>query len=367
MRILLFDWYSGGHHGLYIDAFAQVLARRHEVVVAAPAASLETVRNDEVEHLVLPAANGEGRVAKQRELELFRDCARATRAHRAVHLFADALLTGLISHGFPTGVSVMLFRPRAHWRDLGGIDPGVRERAVGVAYAAAVAAWRRTPNACSLLTLDEVAARRWSHGRGAPAIWVPEPPVRAAPPPSGRERAGAVLFGALAERKGIGYVAHALETGATGIKLTIAGSVNTDFEQPLAGYRTALERAGVDVSVHGRRHEEDEAIRLLARHRVALLPYVGHVGMSRVLLEAATAATPVIAHDQGLLGHLVREHGLGLAVDCRNPVALGEAIRRFTNDGRFARDFAPALAAFAARYDDERFTSSVERAIAAGE
>jgi hypothetical protein len=48
--------------------------------------------------------------------------------------------------------------------------------------------------------------------------------------------------------------------------------------------------------------------------------------MSGVLVEACSVRTPVGAHHFGLLGHLVRTHGLGLSVDCTDPRALRTAV-----------------------------------------
>ena len=76
--------------------------------------------------------------------------------------------------------------------------------------------------------------------------------------------------------------------------------------------------------------------------------------MSRVLLESAAVGTPVITHDFGLLGHLVRQEGLGIAVDCTKPDALRAALDQMADESLRA-SFAPRLEAFARIYAWDAF------------
>jgi glycosyltransferase involved in cell wall biosynthesis len=80
--------------------------------------------------------------------------------------------------------------------------------------------------------------------------------------------------------------------------------------------------------------------------------------MSRVLVEACSVGTPVIAHDFGLLGHLVRRHRLGLAVDCTDPNALREAVLLLTEAERSV-SYTEHIARFAARFELERFRDAL--------
>ncbi|GIV76371.1 MAG: hypothetical protein KatS3mg050_0765 [Litorilinea sp.] len=76
---------------------------------------------------------------------------------------------------------------------------------------------------------------------------------------------------------------------------------------------------------------------------VVLIPYQRHVGMSGQLVRAAAAGRPVLASDYGLVGALVREHRLGLAVECSEPAALAAALARFVVEGA-PPDFEPQVA-----------------------
>ena len=102
------------------------------------------------------------------------------------------------------------------------------------------------------------------------------------------------------------------------------------------------------MDVRARSHTEVEGLAVLGAARCAVLPYPRHAGMSRVLVESAATGTPVVAHDWGLLGHLVRTHGLGVTVDSSDAAALRTAVLSLSETDA-QRRYAHALARFAAR------------------
>jgi glycosyltransferase involved in cell wall biosynthesis len=111
--------------------------------------------------------------------------------------------------------------------------------------------------------------------------------------------------------------------------------------------------AGADVDLRDRWIEADENLAILSGVQVVAAPYPRHRGMSRLIVEAAAVGTPVVADRYGLLGRLVREHRLGLAVDCERPLefrrALDSVLAGATGVDR------EALRRFAGRYSDDRF------------
>jgi glycosyltransferase involved in cell wall biosynthesis len=127
-----------------------------------------------------------------------------------------------------------------------------------------------------------------------------------------------------------------------------------------------LKGGGVRVDLRLGGLAEQELLDVLAAARCALLPYPRHFGMSRVLVEAAVAGTPVVAHDFGLVGHLAREHGLGAAVDCGDAGALGRAIAPFLSDPAAVGERAPALERFAAGFEAQAFAAALTGALWGG-
>jgi glycosyltransferase involved in cell wall biosynthesis len=62
---------------------------------------------------------------------------------------------------------------------------------------------------------------------------------------------------------------------------------------------------------------------------VVLAPYQRHVGMSAILVRAATAQKPVLSCNYGLMGELTHRHSLGLAVDAEQPKQIANGLRQF--------------------------------------
>jgi glycosyltransferase involved in cell wall biosynthesis len=167
------------------------------------------------------------------------------------------------------------------------------------------------------------------------------------------------MFGRLSARKGLGYLVDALELDGAGIHLVLAGEPTPEFERTLSSLIARLDAAGVISEVSARFHSEAQGLEVLSRVRAAVLPYVGHVGMSRVLLEAAAVGTPVVAHLDGLVGYLVATRGLGVVADCRDPAALAAAVRKLSDDPGSAEQYGEALRRFAADHSSRRFATAV--------
>lgn len=297
--------------------------------------------------------------ARKTELALLRRAIRRARAQHVLHLFADSLLPVLVGCRLDARLSVLLFRPRAHYRRLYGDPMKLSDRGRGLIYEATLQAWRHRRDAHAVLTMDPDAARIWATRGGAKAFFVPEPPI-AAPRPEIREPIfDCVLFGLLGARKGLAFVVRALTIDSTPIRIAIGGPIDDAYRSALEAEVRAMRNAGVEVELSLRHHSESEKLRLLAAARCVLLPYVGHFGSSGLLLEAAYAGTPVISHDRGLLGKLVRENRLGVSVDCKDPRELRRAILGLVGERDARRQYADALRAFADRHSEDHFAEHV--------
>jgi hypothetical protein len=370
MRLVLFDWALGGHHPIYIRRFAEALNSVMEISVAAPDSTLTELGDLQAEMIPL----GRGRPADvnermrtqtrhrvRREIELLAHAADRAAADHVLHLYADSIVPSLAttpSRGIR--LTTLLFYPRAHYPDAFGVQLPVAERVRAAAKEAAVSGWRRRRDAHAVMTLDEEAARRWSAKRGAPAYWVPEPTIESAPlsvPASAR--AGCILYGALADRKGIDLLARAISSEPTPIRVSVAGEPDSGYHPRLQELLAEMRRGGASVELHAHRHTESEGLHALASARCAVLPYPRHDGMSRVLVEACSVGTPVIVHDYGLLAHFVRRYGLGLVVDCNDSRAFRDALLELTTNADATEHHAASLSGFAARFSRERFAEAV--------
>jgi glycosyltransferase involved in cell wall biosynthesis len=368
-RIVLFDWVSGGHHPLYLRCFAEALEPSFDVFLAAPEESIRELADLGVELISLgdarPApppmrsASWALRGLAAAEVARMASTAASVRADHLVHVYADAILPRLvISRRLPVPLTIVLFYSRAHYPSVFRTHLSSRDRLLAGAKERLVDAWRRRSDSNAVLSLDEEAVKRWAPRRGAPALWLPEPPVAELgeqEPRARTNRSGCIVYGALAERKGIDLLTRAVTLATTPLHVTLAGWTSPEFRPQIEQYASAMRASGATVDLQARSHSELEGLRALAAAKCAVLPYPCHDGMSRVLLEAATVGTPVIVHDRGLLGHLVRRYRLGIAVDCTDPRALRDAILDLTRTSSRADDYVTALARFSARFSRPRF------------
>lgn len=370
MRIVLFDWTTGGHHALYLERFAKVLSRRWDITVAIPDETADALQHLPVKVYRLgrprPSTDFTKPLAPQNrtyaltELDLFERVAKDLNPDHLVHLYADPIIRQLVKRrdlGVPTILTI--FFPRAHYPTAYGtsLPPNELLKAWFLEYL--VGRWKRRRDAHALFTLDEYAARRWSAHAEKPSVWLPEPPVSNSNfMPSYEGREGCLLYGVIAARKGIDLLCRSVTSDPASFRVIFAGPIERGFEAAFAGYVSKMKESGASVESRAWVHDESEGLAVLARARCAVLPYPLHNGMSRVLLEACSARTPVVVHNRGLLGHLVRSNGLGYAVDCTEPWALNQAIRRLCAGSEY-KIFEKNLARFGSKFSDEAF----ERAI----
>lgn len=257
--------------------------------------------------------------------------------------------------GLPIGrgraVSGILFRPSVHyepgvWRQRGRLHPDWRrDLRKDLLYRGML----RHPALRRVLSLDETfpafARSRYRDGDKVVPLVDPafpeaeiEPGDRAlaARAPAGRRLF--VLFGVLAERKGVLALLRALErlddATAGRVAVIVAGSVDPAIGSELDAVLGRLSRSQPSLWIHleNRHLRAGEIAALVEACDVVLAPYQRFVGSSGVLMWAASRGRPVIAQSYGLVGQLVRERGLGLTVDTSDPDALagaiGEAARR---------------------------------------
>jgi glycosyltransferase involved in cell wall biosynthesis len=374
VRVLLFEWTAGGHHPVYVRRFAEALADLHDVTVALPD-ELRGV-HDELPagvalHPLGPArpawdhsrsVRAQRRELADRELDLLSDAIAAIQPDRAIHLSADPVLRRLLRRG-PLGapLAACVHHPRAHYPADYGQSQTAVERIKAVYFERVVARWRRRADAQAVYGWDDVAVHRWQHRRGAAAQLLPEPPLPPLPDLVPLDdRRGCVMYGALRPAKGIDLLADAIAAEPTGVRVLLAGALlDPAFRTDLDRYVAAMRAAGANVDLRAHHHTEPEGLRAISEARCLVLPFMRHPGHSRTMVEACAVGTPIVAHHGGLVGHVVREHGLGVTADCANPSSLRAAVLSLTEDPEAPARYAPALRAFADRSRPERFRADL--------
>lgn len=150
------------------------------------------------------------------------------------------------------------------------------------------------------------------------------------------------LFGALAERKGVCQVLDAVSrlNPATreGIRVVLAGRVDSSLRSEVRLRADRLASPGIGgqcVRILDRYLTTAELAWLVRESSVILVPYQRFVGSSGVLTWAAAQRRPVIAQQYGLVGALVRDYCLGLAVDTSDPARIADSIVELADANRY--------------------------------
>lgn len=364
--LLLFDWVSGGHHEYALKWFAKALASDVDVCIAAPDESLG--RLDPASASLVPLGDPRpdinemrhfSRIKRQvgaQEVRLLRQAMKESRATHGLHLFGDAALRSLSeTPPLPLPLSLLLFRPRSHYPAAYQSQLTGRERLVGWAFDRALGKWMKRQDAHVLLTYDREAAWVWQKRFGLRAEWLTEAPVPGLGGEQPREpRRGFVLAGSIAPRKGIDLLVSAARLSPWPTSIRFVGAIAPNFRSTFNCHVQSLRSVGTDVKVLGALESDDAYLGVIRQALCSIIPYPRHIGMSRVLLESAKMHTPVIAHDWGLLGYLVRRYGLGMTVDCHNSREFRSALDRMAEPSAQA-EYAPNLTYFAEQYTLNEF------------
>lgn len=363
MKLLIFDLEVVGHHPGYLRhllrywpdgqthlhfVVAPVLAERHPALVQTP--SCATVSWSSITMAEWQwYEKSKGSVVQRTLVEwrLFCRYAAQTRAEQGLIMYVDRFQLPLALGLFlPCKTSGIFFRPKLHYATLPTHRPTRREHAQALREEWL---WRRAlrhRQLKTLFTLDPlaVAPLRGLGGR-AHVVHLPDPVEMHPPDQAGvtqlRQTLGLaptrkvfLLFGALDQRKGIYPLLTALRqlppVQQAQITLLVVGSMADTERAALLAALAEFQRHSAVQLVLRDHFIPDEAIpHYFALADVVLALYQHHVGSSGVLLWAAAAGKAVLASDYGLLGELVRQYHLGLAVDSTKPDAIAVGLSRF--------------------------------------
>lgn len=169
-----------------------------------------------------------------------------------------------------------------------------------------------------------------------------------------------LLFGSLEERKGILQVLQAIDLLSPSycqqICLILAGVDYFSNPSTQEFINQLSERLPIQIITKYQFIFEHEVSAYFQLADVVLVPYQRHVGMSGIILYAASAQKPVISSNYGLLGKLVKDNHLGITTDTRFPSKISKVITEFVDKGSSTM-FNPEYAAiFAEKHDSQHFS-----------
>lgn len=365
-HLLLFDPFSGGHHAEHIRhvlrgwhvryggttqnrvtiAVAPELLTRHPdllVLARELGQGAHFVEIDETKAL------GNGLLSSglwhRRVLKRLIERIRPTHAFLLYLDHAQLALALGLRFAFPVSLSGLLFRPSFHYNQYESQSPPVRERAQRLRKRLLLGAVLRNPHLSTVFTLDPSAAPAiGSLSRTASVVTLPDPidptslhsgvamsKVRAAYGVD-EGRTLALLFGSLAERKGIFTVLEALKLlpdhAAEQLTVLFAGAARPEIHDRLQDAATQV-RGPVQFILYDQFVPDDEIQDLVRASDLVLVPYQRHIGSSGVLIRAAVAGRPVLGQDYGIMGQQIIKHRLGRAVDSTRPEAIAATLEEF--------------------------------------
>lgn len=385
-RVLLFDLESNGHHASYINHLLTLyfdtqpsfelflvvspdfITKHHEIIHEfklnnKEAGCLQIISISKTELLAINNAM----ILPKKIIciwKILKRYAENLNIDHCIVMWFDHLLQFPLSlhFSFPCAISGICFRPMfhyLHWQDK--IMP----------FSHRVKAWRqkilyywavRHPKLHTLFCLDPFVPESINKlSRHPKALYLPDPVASYRGSIDQQvlnhlkhslgiepERKIFLFFGAIAARKGIYKILEALKllddaTSQKSTLLLVGEIVHTEDIEPITQAIEKLKtHSAVEIVFHNQFVTDIEMHHYFSLTDVVLAPYLKHVGMSGILLQAAAAGKPVISSNYGLMGQMIDTYSLGLAVDTELPAAIAGAIQETFSD------------TFKALYDQEK-------------
>ncbi|QKD83048.1 glycosyltransferase [Thermoleptolyngbya sichuanensis A183] len=285
------------------------------------------------------------------EWRLFARYAQLLQADHALMLYLDTCLLPMAAGlSFPCPVSGIYFRPTFHYYTFSPRPQTWRDRLQAWRDRLILGAALRHPQFRTLFSLDPIA----------PGHITPPPHVKvcalADPVDLAYQSAGSgvelrqqleiegdrtvfLLFGALTARKGIYPLLESLELlpdeVCQQVCLILLGEANAG-DQPRIARSVSLLRQCKPIQILERYEFVEDSVlhQYIEIADVVLALYQKHVGMSGILMQAALHQKPVLSSDYGLMGELVRQYELGLAIQSEKPGAIANGITHYILQGQ---------------------------------
>lgn len=307
----------------------QDMAKRLSSVIAATGLDLIVITDGELARLRTGRLLSQGWAQWATARTLLKDTGGALFLPFFDHAAYGAMLDRRSVNGTISGI---IFRPPNNF----GYPSTIKRRLDALrrwtTYAAASRSSLKT-----LFTLDECAAEASRTGLRH-LVFLPDPAPDAmllqdaivTPRIDGRR--WFLLFGALAERKGIFRVLEAIdrlsEIEAVAIGLRFVGKLDRQdssaFLQRLDDLRKR--RPTLAIELEDRFLSDQELAAEVVSCDAILAPYQDHIGSSGAVLWAAAVGKPVVSQKTGAMGYQVVTHGLGLAIDSTNVAEIAAAL-----------------------------------------
>ncbi len=398
-KLLLFDLSIYGHHPSYIQHFVEYWSKTNssaeslsivvspqflqvhadvveQALKSSPAIDFVTITTAEAAALK-PRNSGINRNLRAfQEWDLFYQYAVSLQASKCLIMYFDTCLIPLaLGKKSPCPFSGIYFRPTFHYPKFSNYLPTRQNRLQQWREKFILKRILRHWQLQTLFCLDPFAiAPINSLYPQAKVVHLPDPVVL---PPSDLPQSNLkqnlqieagkkvfLLFGALTGRKGIYQLLKAIALLPTELCqklcLLFVGEANpTDKALIEANIEAACQAKPIQIITQYEFISELEVQAYFQLTDVVLAPYQRHVGMSGILLLAAAAQKPVLASNYGLMGEIVQQYGLGIAVDSTVPEQIAQGLTRCLVESTDYLGDRAKMKAFAAQNSAQKFAQTL--------
>lgn len=173
-----------------------------------------------------------------------------------------------------------------------------------------------------------------------------------------------LLFGALTGRKGIYQLLDAVmqlpQELCQKLCLLFVGEANAiDKALIEAKIATACQEKPIQIITQYQFVPDCDMQAYFQLTDIVLAPYQRHVGMSGILLLAAAAQKPVLTSNYGLMGEIVRQYRLGIAVDSTIPEQIAQGLMQCLEAAPERIGDRVTMQEFAAQNSAEKFAQTL--------
>ncbi len=374
--ILLFDLETGGHHSSYIRHLVNYCCDKKlpinlDIVVSPKfidehADVVEIPINRNQSQIRFISITGEeytnllnaGSLLQKifREWKLYCQYARVLQATHCLLMYLDTLqLPIALGEQSPCPFSGIYFRPTFHYKDFNNYTFSVKDIFRGWRQKLILYRVLNNPQFHCLFCLDNLASKYIKKLHSPAEIVSLADPVKTYNSEQekievlrqelgiGKDKKIFLLFGKITSRKGIYKLLDAIkilpEEACQKICLLLVGSIVQKDKILVQSQIEAISQSlPIEIITCDKFIAEEQVHLYFQLSDVILAPYQKHVGMSGILLLAAAAKKPVLASNYGLMGQLVRQNKLGIAVDSTSHKAIANSMTYFIDNQKNTGD-----------------------------
>jgi glycosyltransferase involved in cell wall biosynthesis len=400
-KLMLFDLSINGHHPIYIKHLIQWWGKHQlpidlDIVVSPKFIKHHTdvielaTKYNHCSIQFIPILEQEENDFKSRNLGpvqrmqrsfqewqlLCRYAVKLKSDHCLILYFDPYQIPLIVAERSPCPISGIYFRPTFHYQNFTQSRLTRRDRIQQVREKLLLRQVFRNPQLKTLFSLDPFAVKYLKKIKKQVQISsLPDPIVETFVSPIQvlqlRERLGiqenrkiALLFGALNGRKGIYEILDALmdlpSQVHSSLCLVLAGQVNLkDYERLTAKIVEIHSICTVQIISQFKFLVESEVPIYFKMADIILAPYQHHVGMSGILLQAASAGKPVLSSNFGLMGEMVKKYCLGLAIDSSKTSEIAAGLCKLLTDGSVQQYDIEKMIFFAKENSADKFASVI--------